>query len=140
MQKEIIDRDNPHKDIGAQKFRVRMAYTAWVEYDVIADSKDEAVNAVVENGGIEKIEWQEGYNDSNGEPIEVYAGDYNTDHSTDAGTFDVTKVAECIPYEDNSTIDYSDTDWSTNEFEWKQDENCGRPNFEKKKNDTEVPF
>ena len=51
MQKEIIDRDNPHKDIGKQKFRVRMAYTAWVEYDVVADSKDEAVSAVIEKGG-----------------------------------------------------------------------------------------
>jgi hypothetical protein len=121
MQKEIIDRDTPHKDIGKQKFRVRMAYTAYVEYDVVADTKDEAVNAVVENGGIEKIEWQEGYNDSNGEPIEVSASDWNTDHSSDAGTFDVTKIAECIPYEDNSTIDYSDPDWSTNEFEWKKE-------------------
>jgi len=34
MQKEIIDRDTPHKDIGKQKFRVRKSYTAWVEYDV----------------------------------------------------------------------------------------------------------
>ena len=56
-----------------------------------------------------------------------------------AGTFDVTKIAECIPYEDNSTIDYSDTDWSTDEFEWKQDEDCGRPNIEKK-NNLEMPF
>jgi len=138
MQKEIIDRDNPHKDIGKQKFRVRMAYTAWVEYDVVADSKDEAVSAVIEKGGIEKIEWADGYH--NDEPVEVSGSDWNTDHSSDAGTFDVTKIAECIPYEDNSTIDYSDTDWSTDEFEWKQDEDCGRPNIEKKKNDTEVPF
>ena len=130
-------KENPHKDIGKQKFRVRKAYTAWVEYDVIADSKDEAVNAVVENGGIEKIEWQEGYNDSNGEPIEVYAGDYNTDHSTDAGTFDVTKVAECIPYEDSSTVDYSDPDWSTNELEWNED--YENPNKTESKSE-EVPF
>ena len=37
---KIIDgafsKDNPHKDIGKQKFRVRKAYTAWVEYDVVA--------------------------------------------------------------------------------------------------------
>ena len=51
MTKEIIDKDNPHKDIGKQKFRVRMAYTAYVEYDVVADSKDEAVNAVIEKVG-----------------------------------------------------------------------------------------
>jgi hypothetical protein len=116
---------------------VRMAYTAYVDYDVVADSKDEAVSAVIEKGGIEKIDWAEGWHKD--EPVEVYASDYNTDHSEGAGTFDVTKIAECIPYEDNSTIDYSDTEWSTDEFEWKQDEDCGRPNIDKK-NDLEVPF
>ena len=60
MTKEIIDKDNPHKDIGKQKFRVRMAYTAYVDYDVVADSKDEAVSAVIEKGGIENIQWAEG--------------------------------------------------------------------------------
>jgi len=136
MQKEIIDRDNPHKDIGKQKFRVRMAYTAYVDYDVVADSKDEAVSAVVEKGGIEKIEWAEGYH--NDEPVEVYAGDWNTDHSEDAGTFDATKIAECIPYEDNSTIDYSDPNWTTNEFEW-LDEDYENPNKTESKSE-EVPF
>ena len=119
MTKEVFSKDNPHKDIGKQKFRVRMAYTAWVEYDVVAMNKDQAVNAVIDHGGIEKIEWSEGYHDD--EPVEVYANDWNTDHSTDAGTFDVEKIAECVPYEDNSCIDYSDYDWSTNEFDWKVD-------------------
>lgn len=119
MTKEVFSKDNPHKDIGKQKFRVRMAYTAWVEYDVVAMNKDQAVNAVIDHGGIEKIEWSEGYHDD--EPVEVYANDWNTDHSTDAGTFDVEKIAECVPYEDNSCIDYSDYDWSTNEFDWKID-------------------
>ena len=77
MQEElkIIDgafkKDDPHKDIGKQKFRVRRAYTTWVEYDVVADSKEEAEVAVREHGGIDKIEWQEGYH--NDEPVEVYA-------------------------------------------------------------------
>jgi hypothetical protein len=31
-----------------------------------------------------------------------------------------TKIAECIPYEDSSTVDYSDPDWSTNDLEWNQ--------------------
>ena len=61
MTKEIIDRDNPHKDIGKKKFRVRKYYTAWVEYDVVADSRDEADTAVMEHCGIEKIDWAEGY-------------------------------------------------------------------------------
>ena len=136
MTKEIIDKDNPHKDIGAQKFTVRKYYTAWVEYEVVADSKDEADTAVMENCGIEKIEWQEGYNDSNGEPIEVVASDYDMDHSVDTISH---KVAEYVPYEDNSTVDYSDPNWTTNEFEW-LDEDYENPNKEDKKSDMEVPF
>jgi len=113
MTKEIIDKDKPHKDIGKQKFRVRKAYTAWVEYDVVANSKDEAIDAVIEQGGIDKIVWSEGYH--NDEPVEIYAQDYNPD-STES--FEAEKVAECIPYEDSDTIDFSDPTWSTNEFEW----------------------
>jgi len=67
MQKDtiqIIDgtykKDDPHKDIGKQKFRVRKAYTAWVEYDVVAENKDEAIDAVIEQGGKDKIDWSEG--------------------------------------------------------------------------------
>jgi len=135
MQKEIIDRDTPHKDIGKKKFRVRKAYTAWVEYDVVADTKDEAESAVMEHGGIERIEWQEGYH--NDEPVEVYAGDWDPDYSAENGDF-TKKVAECVPYEDNSTVDYSDPNWTENEFEW-LDQDYVNPNKEDKKSE-EVPF
>ena len=113
MDKKVYSFDNPHKDIGKQKFRVRKAYTAWVEYDVVADSKDEAIDAVIEQGGIEKIEWQEGYHKN--EPVEVYCQDYNPDPTE---SFEATKVAECIPYEDSDSIDYGDYEWSTDEYEW----------------------
>ena len=136
MQKEIIDRENPHKDIGKKKYRVRKAYTAWVEYDVIADTKDEAESAVMEHCGIEKIEWADGYH--KGEPVEVYASDHNLDHDVDIDQ-PVEKVAECVPYEDNSTVDYSDPNWTTNEFEW-LDQDYVNPNKEDKKDDMEVPF
>jgi len=117
MTKEVISKDNPHKDIGKQKFRVRKAYTAWVEYDVVAETKDEAIDAVIEQGGIEKIVWSEGYHKD--EPVEVYAQDYNPD-STES--FEAVKVAEAIPYEDSDSIDYGDYEWSTDEFEWKKEE------------------
>ena len=126
-------KENPHKDIGKQKFRVRKAYTAWVEYDVVADSKDEAIDAVIEQGGIEKIEWQEGYH--NDEPVEVYCQDYNPD-PTDS--FEAVKVAECIPYEDSDGIYYDDPSWETQEYMWQIDED--KKPAEKKKNDMEVPF
>jgi len=126
MTKEIIDKDNPHKDIGKQKFRVRKHYSVWVEYDVVADNRSEAESAVMDQGGIEKIEWQEGYH--NDEPVEMYANDWESDYQAESDdeqygrTPRVQKIAECIPYEDNSTIDYSDPDWSTNEFEWQKEE------------------
>ena len=130
MQKEtiqIIDgaykKDDPHKDIGKQKFRVRKAYTAWVEYDVVAESKDEAIDAVIEHGGIDKIEWSEGYHKD--EPVEVYAQDYNPD-STES--FEAVKVAECVPYEerdidtDQEFENYEDPEWTTDEYRWKKEE------------------
>ena len=116
MTKEIFNKDKPHKDIGKQKFRVRKAYTAWVEYDVVAKDHDEAIDAVIEQGGIDKIVWSEGYH--NDEPVEIYAQDYNPD-STES--FEAEKVAECIPYEDSDSIDYSDPVWSTDEFEWQKE-------------------
>ena len=45
-----------------------------MEYDVVATNRDQAVDAVIDHGGIERIEWQEGYHD---DESEVYARDYN---------------------------------------------------------------
>ena len=124
---KIIDgtykKDDPHKDIGKQKFRVRKAYTAWVEYDVVAENKDEAIDAVIEHGGIDKIEWSDGYHKD--EPVEVYAQDYNPDSSE---SFDAVKVAECVPYEerdidtDQDFENYEDPEWTTDEYRWKKEE------------------
>ena len=142
MTKEIFDKDNPHKDIGKQKFRVRKHYSVWVEYDVVAENRSEAESAVMEHGGIDKIEWQEGYH--NDEPVEVYANDYESDYQAESDdeqygrTPRVQKIAECIPYEDSSTIDYSDPDWSTDEFEWKK--KGDEPTRSKTKTEEEMPF
>ena len=134
MEKKIYSKDKPHADIGKQKFRVRRYYTAWVEYDVVADSKDEAENAVIEQGGIEEIKWAEGYHKD--EPVEVYANDYNSDYNRD--TERAWKVAECVPYRDRDGVYYDDPEWSTNEFEWTK---TGDEETEAKTNNNmEVPF
>ena len=117
MSKKEYGKDNPHKDIGKQKFRVRHSYNVWVEYDVVADNRDEAVDAVIEQGGIKRIEWEDGYHKD--EPVEVYASDYNTDSTQ---SFEAVKVAECIPYEDSDSIAYDDYEWSTDEYEWKKED------------------
>ena len=128
---KIIDgtfkKDDPHKDIGKQKFRVRKHYTTWVEYDVVANTKEEAEEAVREHGGIEKIEWEEGYHGD--EPVEVYATDWNHDNEADNGYEEyrgplVNKVAECVPYEDwdcdtDQYFDnYEDPEWTSETHRW----------------------
>ena len=135
-------KENPHKDIGKQKFRVRKFYSVWVEYDVVAENRSEAESAVMEHGGIKKIDWDEGYH--NDEPVEMYANDWNSDYQAEsddeqyARTPRVQKIAECIPYEDSDSIDYEDTEWSTNEFEWKK--KGDEPTRSKTKTEEEIPF
>tara|TARA_S200000501_G_scaffold272192_1_gene255931 strand:+ start:118 stop:588 length:471 start_codon:yes stop_codon:yes gene_type:complete len=135
-------KDDPHKDIGKQKFRVRRAYTTWVEYDVVANSKEEAEDAVREHGGIDKIEWQEGYH--NDEPVEVYATDWNSDHSVDIEQ-PVEKVAECVPYEDRSDNgewfdNYEDPEWTGDSYRWKKTGDEQPVEKAKTKIDEEIPF
>jgi hypothetical protein len=117
MKKEY-SKDNPHKDIGKSKYRVRQHYVTWVEYDVVADSPEEAQEAVLEQGGIESVNYREGFH--NDAEVEVYAQDWNTDYSEEL--YKTHKIAECIPYEDSDSIDYGDYNWSTDEYEWKQSE------------------
>jgi len=119
---KIIDgtykKDDPHKDIGKQKFRVRQYYNAQVTYDVIATSKEEAEKAVIELGGIEEIVWEEGFSPDT--PLEVYSSDFNF-----ADTSSSEKIAECVPYEDvdietnEEFLNYEDHEWSKDEFRWK---------------------
>ena len=140
---KIIDgtykKDDPHKDIGKQKFRVRRSYTAYVEYNVVANSKDEAESAVSEHGGIDKIYWQEGYYGD--EPVEVYCQDYNLDYSSENGDF-TKKVEECVPYEDHDSDhgyfdNYEDPVWTGDEYRWTQEE---KEEKVENSNLSEVPF
>ena len=141
---KIIDgtykKDDPHKDIGKQKFRVRRSYTAYVEYDVVANSKDEAESAVSEHGGIDKIEWQEGYYGD--EPVEVYATDWNSDYGVDIDQ-PVEKVEECVPYEDYDSDtgkhfdNYEDPEWTGDTYRWKKEE---KETSDEKVAESEMPF
>tara|TARA_B100000989_G_scaffold278418_1_gene240194 strand:+ start:240 stop:671 length:432 start_codon:yes stop_codon:yes gene_type:complete len=136
------DKENPHKDIGKQKFRVRKFYSVWVEYDVVAENRSEAESAVMEHGGIKSIDWADGYH--NDEPVEMYANDWNSDYQAESDdeqygrTPRVQKIAECVPYEDNDGIYYDDPNWSTDEWEWKK--KGDEPTRSKTKTEEEMPF
>ena len=136
------DKENPHKDIGKQKFRVRKFYSVWVEYDVVAENRSEAESAVMEHGGIKRIDWADGYH--NDEPVEMYANDWNSDYQAESDdeqygrTPRVQKIAECVPYEDNDGIYYDDPNWSTDDWEWKK--KGDEPTRSKTKAEEEMPF
>ena len=140
--KKEYDKENPHKDIGKQKFRVRKFYSVWVEYDVVAENRSEAESAVMEHGGIKSIDWADGYH--NDEPVEMYANDWNSDYQAESDdeqygrTPRVQKIAECVPYEDNDGIYYDDPNWSTDDWEWKK--KGDEPTRSKTKTEEEMPF
>ena len=139
MQKEeikIIDgtykKDNPHKDIGKQKFTVKKFYNVEVDYEVVANSKSEAEDAVQEHGGIDKIEFQDGYYGD--EPVEMKYYDHNWDQQAETdyekyGREDrVKKVEECVPYEewdsdtDTDYLNYEDPEWTNDDLRWTEEE------------------
>jgi len=139
MQKEeikIIDgtykKDNPHKDIGKQKFTVKKFYNVEVDYEVVANSKSEAEDAVQEHGGIDKIEWQDGYYGD--EPVEMKYYDHNWDQQAEIDyekygrTPRVQKIEECVPYEESDIdtnedyLNYEDPEWTSDDMRWTQEE------------------
>jgi hypothetical protein len=139
MQKEeikIIDgtykKDNPHQDIGKQKFTVKKFYNVEVEYEVVAKSKEEAEDVVQDQGGIEKIEWQDGYYGD--EPVEMkyYDHNWNQEAEIDYEKYGreprVQKTEECVPYEewdsdtDQDYLNYEDPEWTKDSFRWTKEE------------------
>ena len=150
---KIIDgtykKDNPHQDIGKQKFRVKKFYNVEVDYEVVANSKEEAEDAVQEHGGIEKIEWQDGYYGD--EPVEMKYYDHNWDQQSEIDYEKygreprVQKIEECVPYEEwDSDTDvhydnYEDPDWTTDSYRWKKEE-LETSDEKVKTKETEIPF
>ena len=150
---KIIDgtykKDTPHQDIGKQKFQVKKFYNVEVDYEVVANSKEEAEDAVQEHGGIEKIEWQDGYYGD--EPVEMKYYDHNwaqqaeIDYEKYGREPRVQKIEECVPYEEwDSDTDvhydnYEDPDWTTDSYRWKKEE-LETSDEKVKTKETEIPF
>ena len=150
---KIIDgtykKDTPHQDNGKQKFQVKKFYNVEVDYEVVANSKEEAEDAVQEHGGIEKIEWQDGYYGD--EPVEMTYNDHNWDQQAENDYEKygreprVQKIEECVPYEEwDSDTDvhydnYEDPDWTTDSYRWKKEE-LETSDEKVKTKETEIPF
>ena len=150
---KIIDgtykKDNPHKDIGKQKFRVKKFYNVEVDYEVVANSKEEAEDAVQEHGGIDKIEFQDGYYGD--EPVEMIYNDHNWDQQAELDYEKygreprVQKIEECVPYEewdsdtDTDYLNYEDPEWAKDSFRWTKEE-LETSDEKVKTKESEIPF
>ena len=150
---KIIDgtykKDTPHKDIGKQKFKVKKFYNVEVDYEVVANSKEEAEDAVQEHGGIEKIEWQDGYYGD--EPVEMKYYDHNWDQQAEIDYEKygreprVQKIEECVPYEewdsdtDTDYLNYEDPEWTKDSFRWTKEE-LETSDEKVQTKETEIPF
>ena len=132
---ELIKEFQEGKEAAFNELVDRYLSSTYGFFTKFTDSKEEAENAITEQGGIEEIKWAEGYHKD--EPVEVYANDYNGDYYD--GLEDPVKIAECVPYRDRDGVYYDDPEWSTNEFEWTK---TGDEKSETKKDDDtmEVPF
>ena len=150
---KIIDgtykKDDPHKDIGKQKFRVKKFYNVEVDYEVVANSKEEAEDAVQEHGGIDKIEFQDGYYGD--EPVEVTYNDNNWDQEAEIDYEKygreprVQKIEECVPYEewdsdtDTDYLNYEDPEWTKDDMRWTKEE-LETSDEKVKTKESEIPF
>ena len=150
---KIIDgtykKDNPHQDIGKQKFKVKKFYNVEIEYEVVANSKEEADSAVMEHGGIEKIECQDGYYGD--EPVEMTYNDHNWDQQAENDYEKygreprVQKIEECVPYEewdsdtDTDYLNYEDPEWTKDSFRWTKEE-VETSDEKVKTKESEIPF
>ena len=117
-------KDNPNKEIGYQKWRVRKTHEVIMEYTIVAKTKKEA-EEILEQKECIKVEDVDDYGDTFRETI---VGKHINDFSGDEPV-EWKKIEECIPSEDTDGendfkpfINYEDANWSADDYEWLKNE------------------
>ena len=116
-------KDKPNKDIGYQKWLVRKTYEVDMEYEIVAKTKEEAEELLSKEEKI-NLEEVDGYGKTFRETIQ---GKHVNDMSGDEPTT-WKKIEECVPSEDTDIdtdrkfINYDDSVWTTDEYEWTKNE------------------
>ena len=123
----IIDgtymKDTPNSQVGFQKFEIEKIYTVRIRYEVVHKTKDEA-DKLVEKEHECKVD---DYLHACGEPYpsEIQQKTYDVE-TEDEGK--LRKIEECIPRDDTDIdtdkrfLNYDDTEWSKDDFEWYKNE------------------
>ena len=124
-------KNKPNEEIGYQKWEVKKIYEVEMTYEIVAKTKEDAVNLLDKE---EKIKLEEV--DAHGRTFrETIKGQHSNDMEGDEPTT-WKKIEECVPTEDSdletneSFLNYEDPDWTKHEFEWNKNEDG--TNIEKK--------
>ena len=116
-------KDNPNKEIGYQKWRVRKTHEVIMEYTITAKTKKEA-DELLEQKECIKVEDVDDYGDTIRETIK---GRNISDFSGDEPV-EWKKIEECVPREDTDIdtkerfLNYDDPDWISDDYEWLKNE------------------
>ena len=116
-------KDDPNKEIGYQKWRVRKTHEVIMEYTIVAKTKKEA-EEILEQKECIKVEDVDDYGDTFRETI---VGKHINDFSGDE-LVEWKKIEECVPREDTDIdtnerfLNYDDPDWISDDYEWLKNE------------------
>jgi len=116
-------KDNPNKEIGYQKWRVRKTHEVIMEYTITAKTKKEA-DELLEQKECIKVEDVDDYGNTFRETIK---GRNISDFSGDEPV-EWKKIEECVPREDTDIdtnerfLNYDDPDWISDDYEWLKNE------------------
>ena len=116
-------KDNPHKEIGYQKWRVRKTHEVVMEYKIVAETKEKA-EELLEKEECIKVEEVDGY----GETINETITGRNVSDFSGEEPVEWKKIEECVPRDDEDIdtrkrfLNYEDPDWSKDDFEWRKNE------------------
>jgi len=117
-------KDTPDKEIGYQKWEVRKTYEVVMEYEIVAKTKAEAEEILLQKECV-KVEDIDDYGETFRETIK---GRHVNDMSGDEEVV-WKKIEESVPTEDTDSdnnfepfLNYEDATWSKDDWDWSKNE------------------
>ena len=117
-------KDTPDKEIGYQKWEVRKTYEVVMEYEIVAKTKAEAEEILLQKECV-KVEDIDDYGETFRETIK---GRHVNDMSGDEEVV-WKKIEESVPTEDTDSdnnfepfLNYEDATWSKDDWDWYKNE------------------
>ena len=117
-------KNKPNEEIGYQKWEVKKIYEVEMTYEIVAKTKEDAVNLLDKEEKI-KLEEVDAYGRTFRETIK---GQHSNDMEGDEPTT-WKKIEECVPSEDTDIdndfkpfLNYENGDWQKDDYQWLKNE------------------